>query len=128
MSAHPIEFQLLPSHGADPDADEPYAYAVDPAISCSRCAAVCCRLTVILDHDDDQVPRDLTQVTAGGLRVMAHAADGYCVALGADRRSCGIYDVRPQPCRRFTMGAPYCRSERLRASELIARAVPAEPG
>jgi uncharacterized protein len=123
MSAHPIDLQLLPAQGTDADADEPYAYAVDPSISCTRCAAVCCRLTVILDATDDQVPRELTELTEAGLRVMAHADNGYCVALSSDQRSCGIYEVRPQPCRRFTMGAPYCRSERLRAGELIADAL-----
>jgi Fe-S-cluster containining protein len=120
MNSLPIDLQRVPAAGTTADDDEPYAYAVDPSVSCSRCAAVCCRLTVILDANDDQVPRELTELTEAGLRVMAHAANGYCVALGPDQRSCGIYEVRPQPCRRFTMGAPYCRSERLRAAELIA--------
>lgn len=121
-----IDLLLLTGNSADPDADEPYAYAVDPSISCSRCAAVCCRLTVVLDHDDAQVPLELTELSPTGLRVMAHGADGYCVALGADHRSCGIYEVRPKPCRRFTMGAPYCRSERLRAADIIANAFAVE--
>jgi hypothetical protein len=109
-----IDLVLLRDLIPDPDADDPFAYGVDPDISCSRCAAVCCRLTVLLDAADAKVPANLTERTADGLTAMAHRADGYCVALAADGRSCGIYEVRQLACRRFTMGAPYCRSERER--------------
>ncbi len=87
---------------------------IDPSVHCSRCSALCCRLTVVLGPLDVAVPPELTIQTASGLRVMAHGTDGYCIALGADGRSCSIYEQRPQDCRNFTMGGPYCRAERAR--------------
>lgn len=43
---------------------------------------------------------------------MAHAEDGWCVALDRTRMNCGIYENRPAVCRRFFMGGPYCRAIR----------------
>jgi len=48
-----------------------------------------------------------------GIKGMARAANGYCVALSVgEHRHCTIYDTRPGDCRRFAMGGAYCRSER----------------
>lgn len=92
--------------------DDPGDVDIDPGVHCSRCSAICCRLTVVLGPLDDAVPRTLTTRTDAGLTVMTHRPDGYCVALGADGRTCSIYEQRPQDCRSFTMGGPYCRSVR----------------
>ncbi len=81
------------------------------AAACSRCDAVCCRLTVVLEAGDE-VPELLTARLPGGSRVMAHDAQGWCVALDPERRNCGIYADRPGTCRRFVMDGPYCRSVR----------------
>ena len=110
-----IDIALLPENPSSrfDDDDDPYAESIDPRVTCSDCAAACCRLTVVLQPDDN-VAAWLTERTGHGLLVMAHDADGYCVALAADHQRCTIYDSRPDTCRRFAMGGPYCRDERAR--------------
>lgn len=81
------------------------------AIECSSCAAVCCRLTVVL-RTSDIVPAHLTTELPAGPRVMAKGADGWCAALDRVRMTCGIYESRPSDCRHFTMGGPYCSAVR----------------
>lgn len=90
---------------------------------CSRCDAVCCRLTVVLQEGDD-IPLRLTDVTDAGLTVMARDAEGWCVAIDAARMCCSIYDTRPQVCRRFVMGAPYCTEIRADYADRGARGIP----
>jgi Fe-S-cluster containining protein len=85
---------------------------VDPSVHCSRCTALCCRLTVMLRAEDTAVPPELTTRNATGHTVMAHRPDGFCVALGPDGRSCSIYEQRPLDCRAFVMGGHYCRAVR----------------
>ncbi len=89
------------------DADE----VTDTTVQCSDCDAVCCRLTVIV-FPEDRVPRWMVEVDDHGLEVMAHGEDGWCVALDSERMCCSIYESRPESCRRFVMGAGYCREER----------------
>jgi Fe-S-cluster containining protein len=84
---------------------------VDPTVSCSRCHAVCCRLTVVV-MPDDEVPRHLIDRTQHGLSVMARGEDGWCVAVDQQLGCCTIYDQRPGICRKFAMGGAYCRDER----------------
>jgi Fe-S-cluster containining protein len=84
---------------------------IDPSVSCSRCEAVCCRLTVLV-MPEDAVPRHLVERDAHGLEVMARGEDGWCVALDPLRMCCSIYDQRPGICRRFEMGGGYCRATR----------------
>jgi Fe-S-cluster containining protein len=74
---------------------------------CSRCDAVCCRLLVLVDPED-RIPEHLTTVTDRGLTVMARDEEGWCVAVDGARMNCSIYDSRPDVCRRFRMGGPYC--------------------
>lgn len=74
---------------------------------CSRCSAQCCRLTAVL-APSEQLPPHLIADIAGGQRAMAKAEDGWCVALDRASMSCGIYEQRPQVCRRFVMAGPYC--------------------
>lgn len=82
-----------------------------PEVQCSQCEAVCCRLTVVVEAEDGIDPA-LTSVTGTGLRVMARAGDGWCVALDRERMQCSIYAARPDACRRFHMAGPYCRAIR----------------
>ncbi|HEY1141394.1 MAG TPA: YkgJ family cysteine cluster protein [Lysobacter sp.] len=89
---------------------QPSAHAIGPA-DCGRCDAVCCRLTVVV-QPEDHIPSHLTTELPGGLRVMAKDEDGWCVAMDGSRMNCGIYDSRPDVCRRFVMGGPYCNAIR----------------
>lgn len=82
-----------------------------PAITCSRCDALCCQLTVVLDATD-RVPAHLTTQLPGGLHVMARDPDGWCVALDGQRMECRIYSSRPATCRAFAMGGSACRTVR----------------
>ncbi len=88
--------------------DEP---GIDPSVDCARCEAICCRLTVVI-LPGDAVPDGLTIYDDHGLEMMARGEDGWCVALDLDTMRCGIYEQRPQICRKFAMGGPYCRAER----------------
>ena len=110
---------LLPraDTGRDPPAfpltvDATSAHARTPADAphCSRCDAVCCRLTVVV-QPDDRIADHLTDVL-DGLRVMARDDEGWCVAMDASRMCCSIYDARPDVCRRFSMGGPHCEAVR----------------
>jgi len=84
-------------------------HAETPA-HCSRCDAVCCRLTVVV-MPEDKIPSHLTEEREG-LTVMARDEEGWCIALDGARMCCSIYDSRPAVCRRFAMDGPYCRSIR----------------
>ncbi len=82
---------------------------------CGRCAAICCRLTVVLTAADD-VPAWLVDVPASGPDQLRKAPDGWCAALDRDTLRCSIYAQRPQACRRFATGGRYCMDERRRWS------------
>ena len=84
---------------------------IDPSIQCSRCEAVCCRLTVVV-MADDEVPRHFVERGPDGLEVMGRCEDGWCVALDRDTYRCTIYARRPQVCRDVATGGPECRVER----------------
>lgn len=92
-------------------------------VHCAQCDAVCCRLTVVVEPTD-KVPSHLTTTLPNGVRVMARGDGGWCVALDEARMNCGIYDTRPDTCRRFVMGAPYCRSVRAEYAAHRAREIP----
>ena len=95
---------------------------MSPRAHCSRCDALCCRLTVVVFPEDD-IPAHLTEIDAQGATVMARDADGWCVALNGARMNCGIYETRPTICRKFAMGGPYCLDVRAEAGR-AARAIP----
>ncbi len=90
---------------------------------CERCDAVCCRLTVVLQPEDRVAPH-LTARTPAGLHVMGRDEEGWCVAIDAARMRCSIYATRPQVCRRFEMGGPYCREVREDYTDRNARGIP----
>ena len=91
-----------------------------PPVSCGDCTGLCCRLTVVLGPGDERVPESRVFLQPDGLRVMARDERGVCASLGADRQRCTIYADRPQACRRFTMGGPYCRAIREDAERAAA--------
>ncbi|KTF40595.1 YkgJ family cysteine cluster protein [Xanthomonas translucens] len=95
----------------------------EKSVSCDRCDAICCRLTVLL-MPDDKVPEHLTEHTAQGLHVMARDEDGWCVAVDSKRMCCSIYEQRPAICRKFTMAGPYCRDIRRIHNDQLARGIP----
>lgn len=97
----PVDGPLATAH--------PHPRAPDP-LHCSACDAVCCRLTVVVQPEDGIAEHLTTRL--GGLRVMARDPEGWCVAMDAARMCCSIYDARPNVCRRFTMGGPYCEAVR----------------
>lgn len=88
----------------DDQHDDP---GIDTSVDCNRCDAVCCRLMVIVQPEDG-IAEHLTIVNESGLTVMARDEEGWCVAIDAARMCCSIYDARPDVCRRFHMGGPYC--------------------
>lgn len=90
---------------------------------CAHCAAVCCRLIVVVEAADG-IPEHLTTRTETGLRVMTRAADGWCVALDRERMACSIYADRPDGCRRFVMAGPYCRAVREDFTRAETRPIP----
>lgn len=94
----------------------------DEDVHCSRCDALCCRLTVVL-FDEDAIPEHLTERNAQGVTVMARDADGWCLALDGAKMNCGIYATRPMICRKFAMAGPYCLDVRAQARR-AAREVP----
>ncbi len=95
----------------------------DSEVDCGHCDAVCCRLTVVLQAED-RIPLHYTTWTATGLHVMARDEEGWCVALDSSRMQCSIYESRPDTCRRFAMGGPYCREVRADYSDRNARGIP----
>jgi uncharacterized protein len=91
--------------------------------SCEHCDAVCCRLTVLLEHGD-RVPGHYTERTEHGLLVMARDEEGWCVALDHTTMRCSIYADRPATCRRFAMAGPYCRDVRSSYEEQVRAGIP----
>lgn len=90
--------------------------------NCATCDAVCCRLMVFLEPEDD-VPAHLTTRLPQGHHVMAHGEDGWCVAMDRTHMCCSIYENRPAVCRRFVMGGPYCNAIRADYAERRARSI-----
>jgi uncharacterized protein len=84
---------------------------IDPSIQCSRCEAVCCRLTVYV-MADDPTPEYLVDQDEHGMDVMRRLDDGWCTALDRGTMRCTIYALRPQVCRDFDMGGSDCRDVR----------------
>lgn len=101
------------------DHDDDIGEDIDSSVACERCAAVCCRLTVLLMPGDRIDPR-LVDIDERGLHRMAKDEDGWCVALDRNTMGCSIYQQRPSICRDFAMGGPHCRDERASWDRSIA--------
>jgi uncharacterized protein len=82
-------------------------------LTCTTCPAACCRLEVLCIGDYD-IPEHLTDTDAEGYLVMRRLDDGWCAALDRSAMHCGIYALRPLPCREFDMGGSDCLAERAR--------------
>ena len=80
-------------------------------VSCSTCAACCCRLEVMLISDTG-VPQRFIDEDAWGGQVMRRLDDGWCAALDRDSMRCTIYERRPLICREFELGSEACLEER----------------
>lgn len=85
-----------------------------PTPSCTGCAAICCRLEVLLMGDDD-VPEHLTSEDRWGGWVMRRLDDGWCAAVDRNTMRCTIYERRPAICREYEMGGSDCLVERSQA-------------
>lgn len=96
---------------------------IDATVSCGHCDAVCCRLTVILSSEDD-IPERMVQHSVNGPDTMARGPDGWCVAMDRELKCCSIYDERPEICRKFAMGSPYCVAEREDYARTGPRVIP----
>jgi Fe-S-cluster containining protein len=96
---------------------------IDPTVHCDECEAVCCRLLVIVEPED-RVPRGPAGPYEEGLVVMLRNEDGWCAALDRQSMSCSIYELRPDTCRRFTMGGGYCRAIREDYRRTAAKRIP----
>jgi Fe-S-cluster containining protein len=99
------------------------AVSASAAPLCSRCDAVCCRLTVVV-LPGDQVPRHLVVRDAHGVEVMARNEEGWCAAVDPLQLCCSIYEQRPSICRKFAMGGPYCLDIRATYRDQRLRGIP----
>ena len=80
-------------------------------VSCTDCAAVCCRL-LVLCITDTGVPRHLVEQNRLEPELMRRLDDGWCAALDRASMRCRIYDRRPWVCREFAVGEYECLAER----------------
>ena len=80
-------------------------------ITCSDCAAVCCRLEVLCITDTG-VPQRYLRYQDNGVPTMRRLDDGWCAALDRVEMCCSIYQQRPLICRAFDMGGADCIAER----------------
>ena len=94
-----------------PDTDIPLHQLDEPSVSCSTCAACCCRLEVIL-FSDTGVPERFIDEDQWGGQVMRRLDDGWCAALDRNTMRCTIYAKRPLICREFELGSSDCLEER----------------
>lgn len=83
----------------------------DSTVSCTNCAACCCRLEVLLISETG-VPERFIEFDRWGGRTMARLDDGWCAALDRNTMRCTIYEKRPDICRIFEMGSDECLVER----------------
>jgi len=94
-----------------PDSFIPHRQLNEPNVSCSSCAACCCRLEVLLLTDTGVPERFIDEDDWGG-QVMRRLDDGWCAALDRNTMRCTIYASRPLICREFELGSDDCLEER----------------
>ena len=86
-------------------------FLAEDNVTCSTCAASCCRLEVMLISDTG-VPAHFIDEDQWGGRTMLRLDDGWCAALDRNTMLCTIYEKRPLICREFAMGSDECKAER----------------
>ena len=79
----------------------------ETAMSCSSCAASCCRLEVMIVTDTG-VPEQFIARDGWGSETMLRLDDGWCAALDRHTMLCSIYELRPLICREFAEGGYEC--------------------
>lgn len=80
-------------------------------VSCSNCAASCCRLEVLI-LTDTGVPEEFIEIDEWGSMTMERLDDGWCAALNRRDMTCSIYQNRPLICREFATASDECLAER----------------
>jgi Fe-S-cluster containining protein len=84
--------------------DSKDAEAAEPEINCAErmpyCHAICCSMLFPLTRAE--IEAGLIKWDLGQPYLIRHEDDGYCTHCDPDTRACGVYDVRPKPCRNFT--------------------------
>src|SRR3546814_20350478 len=99
---------------------------MDAGIHSENCAAVCCRMTVLLMPGYAPPARYITE-DRHGMMSMAKADDGWCAELDRHRMCCSIYPQRPMICREFAMGGEDCQIARAhRARDFSIATTPEE--
>ena len=79
----------------------------ETTMTCSACAASCCRLEVMLVSDTG-VPEQFITRDEWGSETMLRLGDGWCSALDRNTMLCSIYAQRPLICREFDEGGYDC--------------------
>jgi uncharacterized protein len=90
----------------------------EPKVTCSTCAAACCRLEVLLITDTG-VPDIFVELDQWGGATMRRLDDGWCAALDRNTMLCTIYERRPLICREFATGSDECLAERQAAQPTV---------
>lgn len=83
-----------------PEAAEAADVVVDCAARMPVCRAVCCKLAVALSRPEVEAGRLAWDV--GRPYYLRKGPDGRCSHQVRETGACGVYDERPQPCRRYT--------------------------
>ncbi len=79
--------------------------------NCTDCAAVCCRMEVMLISDTG-VPDRYVSIEHRGAHTLRRLDDGWCAALNRNTMLCTIYESRPLICRDFELNGPDCIAAR----------------
>jgi uncharacterized protein len=87
----------------------------DADVPCGTCAACCVHDRVPLDPAVDRLDL-LSWEHDRGQAVLKRRADGACVHLD---QGCGVYDHRPQACRRFDCRVWYLLNSKSRRKALV---------
>lgn len=79
--------------------DVPDPVSIDCENRVQLCKAACCRLSFALSKED--VEEGVVRWNLGHPYFIARTSDGCCAHLDPSSRSCGVYEQRPIPCRKY---------------------------